>query len=230
MSAETTPTILATPTMSATSAAPTIPTPTRPAAVPHPIAGHTQASAPGKPLLLRFHPGASLPRALFDKLTELGGRGGASGQGGDDGSDDGSDMGGGNGDDHGTGNWLVLGGIGMLRDFELGYFDGKEYHKRTFAEPHELVSLQGTVVADGPGTPGIPTSETNETGTSEGGNPIAHLHAVLAGPDLAPVAGHLFGGVVGVTLEVNLLPLAGSVSRRFEPGGLALLQLENQAP
>ena len=41
--------------------------------------------------------------------------------------------------------------------------------------------------------------------------------------------GHLFGGIVGVTLEVNLLSLEGPASRSFEPSGLALLQLELQA-
>lgn len=105
---------------------------------------------------------------------------------------------------------MVLGGIGMLKDFELGYFDGEEYHKQTFDAPHELVSLQGTIVQKGPE-----------------GNPLAHLHAALAGPGFSTVSGHLFQGQVGVTLELNLLPLDGSASRAMESSGLALLQLED---
>ena len=104
---------------------------------------------------------------------------------------------------------LVLGGIGMLKDCLLGYFDGSEYQRRRFAGAYELVSLQGTVVAEGPE-----------------GQPLAHLHAVLAGEDFTPVAGHLFEGVVGVTLELNLLSLTGPASRSFAPSGPALLQLE----
>lgn len=162
------------------------------------VADHTLGSAPGLPLLLRFHPGASMPQALFDKLAEVS----LLAEAGQAGKDNGG----------GTGNWLVLGGIGMLRDFELGYFDGEEYHNRTFTEPYELVTLQGTVVAQGPE-----------------GQPIAHLHATVAGLDHKCVGGHLFGGIVGVTLEVNLLSLEGPASRSFEPSGLALLQLELQA-
>ncbi len=161
-----------------------------------PVADHTLGSSPGQPLLLRFHPGAIMPGALFDKLVEV---------------NPSLEAEAGQTNPQGTGNWLVLGGIGMLRDFELGYFDGEEYHKRSFAEPYELVTLQGTVVAQGPE-----------------GLPIAHLHATLASPDHRCVGGHLFSGVVGVTLEVNLLSLPGPASRQFEPSGLALLQLEHR--
>lgn len=150
-----------------------------------------------------------MPQALFDKLLEVT-QAAEAGKAGNE-------------KPGGTGNWLVLGGIGMLRDFELGYFDGQEYHKRTFVEPYELVALQGTVVADGPGGSVGPNGADGP-----GGHPIAHLHATLAGPDHKCVGGHLFHGLVGVTLELNLLPLAGPASRRMEASGLALLQLEHR--
>src|SRR4030067_1350460 len=44
---------------------------------------------------------------------------------------------------------LVVTGLGMISDFELGYFDRGNYIKRAFDEPHELLALQGSVANEG---------------------------------------------------------------------------------
>src|SRR3989304_10596419 len=41
-------------------------------------------------------------------------------------------------------NAMVMWAIGMLREAEVGYFNGKSYNRTTFAEPLELLSLHGT--------------------------------------------------------------------------------------
>ena len=40
---------------------------------------------------------------------------------------------------------VVVCGIGMLRELELGYWNGAEYEKHRIEQPVELVSLQGTI-------------------------------------------------------------------------------------
>lgn len=76
----------------------------------------------------------------------------------------------------------VYGGIGILRQFTLGYFTGKNYIKRYFEEPHELISLSGSVTLD---------TEV----------PI-HLHCSLSSKEFNVVGGHLFEGTANVLVEV----------------------------
>ena len=81
---------------------------------------------------------------------------------------------------------VVLSGIGMLRDFSLGYYVGDGYKKTEFSKPHELVSLQGSLAKCQ-------------------GEMIVHLHSALAGIDHESKAGHLFGGTVNGLAEVTML-------------------------
>ncbi len=79
---------------------------------------------------------------------------------------------------------LVHWGIGAVREFEIGYFDGHEYHRRVFAPPHELIALHGTI-----------TTEAE----------IAmHLHMAAGGPGHQVVGGHLFKATVSTLGEVCL--------------------------
>ncbi len=89
---------------------------------------------------------------------------------------------------HGIQNGLVMWAIGMIRGFEVGYFNGKEYERRAFADPMELLSLHGTFAAKA--------------------DPKLHVHVVAAGRDHAAVGGHLFGGTVAVMNEVCLRRLS----------------------
>ncbi len=101
---------------------------------------------------------------------------------------------------------VILTGIGMLRDFEIGYYNGKDYEKKRREEPHELVALHGSI-ASGPE------------------NLRLHLHAALASPEHEIIGGHLFGGKVCVVNEITVLALdnIGLVRTRDERTGLMLL-------
>ena len=80
---------------------------------------------------------------------------------------------------------IVVTGIGMLSDFELGYFDGEVYHNDFFSKPHELTSMQGTIAI------------------KEGhGELLPHIHATLAGADHKVIGGHLHRAKVGVLCEL----------------------------
>ncbi|MCK5397635.1 MAG: DUF296 domain-containing protein [Thermoplasmata archaeon] len=76
----------------------------------------------------------------------------------------------------------ILMGIGMLRDLEIGYFDGDKYLAKQIDEAHELISLQGSI------------STKNEI--------VIHLHCSLAGPDHKLIGGHLSKGTVNVINEI----------------------------
>jgi len=100
---------------------------------------------------------------------------------------------------------IILGGIGMLRDFTIGWFNGKEYEKETISTPHELVSLNGNV------------------SILENGERFTHLHAALAGPDRKLVGGHLFGGTVNNTVEMFIYILEDVQLRRIQKGSFRFL-------
>ncbi len=76
----------------------------------------------------------------------------------------------------------VLGGIGILRQFTLGYFTGKEYLKQYFEEPHELLSMSGSVTLDAK----VPI----------------HLHCSVSSKTFEAYGGHLFEGKANVLNEI----------------------------
>lgn len=88
----------------------------------------------------------------------------------------------------------VATGLGMIVDFELGFFDGGRYIKKHFKGPHELLSLQGSV-------------------SSDGENRI-HIHATVASMGHEAHGGHLLSGKVWMSNEIVLLRLEGTRSRR----------------
>lgn len=55
---------------------------------------------------------------------------------------------------------MITAGLGMISDFELGYFDRGNYIRKSFDEPHELLALQGSVAVEG--------------------EPRIHIHATVA--------------------------------------------------
>ena len=85
-------------------------------------------------------------------------------------------------DKHAVRSGAVLWGIGMVRDFELGYFGGSTYHRRAFEDPVELVALHGSMAMDA--------------------DPAIHVHLAGAGLDHAVIGGHLFRATVNVLNEV----------------------------
>ncbi|MCJ7463961.1 MAG: DUF296 domain-containing protein, partial [Thermoplasmata archaeon] len=85
-------------------------------------------------------------------------------------------------------------GLGMIHDFELGYFDKGRYLKKAFSEPHELLALQGSVASEG--------------------EPRIHIHATVADAKHNAFGGHLMRGKVWMSNEIGLLLLDGGFSKR----------------
>jgi hypothetical protein len=79
---------------------------------------------------------------------------------------------------------IIVSGIGMLKNFEIGYFNGSEYIKEKYEKCYEVLSFHGSI-ADV--------------------DPRLHIHAALAGQDHRMVGGHLFAGVVDPLLEVYIV-------------------------
>ena len=99
---------------------------------------------------------------------------------------------------------LILTGIGMVRDAELGYWNGTEYEVHVYLAPSELISLQGNL------------------GLDETGERIVHAHVSLSRQDGSVRGGHLVRATVHNTVEISLLPLEGiDLERRLESNGLA---------
>jgi len=81
---------------------------------------------------------------------------------------------------------IVLTGIGMLREFIIGYYNGEEYKKTEFTQPHELVTLQGSFA-------------------KMGDEMIVHLHGTLGNSEHNTVSGHIFAGKIHGLAEVSML-------------------------
>ena len=105
----------------------------------------------------------------------------------------------------------VLWGIGMVRDFEVGYYDGKAYRKRTFGPPHELIALHGSIAMRG--------------------DPPFHLHVAAGNESHALVGGHLFKATVAVLNEICIARFDTlRLNRELSPrSGLRELVLERGA-
>jgi len=79
----------------------------------------------------------------------------------------------------GTVQW----GIGMLHDIEVGYWNGKEYEKKKYADRAEIVSFHGSIASS---------------------EPRFHIHLSFAVRDHSVHGGHLFSGIVGPLLEIEI--------------------------
>jgi len=93
---------------------------------------------------------------------------------------------------------LVSTGLGMIYDFELGYFDRGNYIKKAFSEPHEILALQGTIASSG--------------------EPRIHVHATVADSGHRAFGGHLMKGKVWMSNEIGLVKLERVFStRKMDP-------------
>jgi hypothetical protein len=98
-------------------------------------------------------------------------------------------------------------GIGAVKSTTIGYFDleAKSYHKKDLPGEMELISLTGNL-------------------TWVGNDPMIHAHVVLAGPDYAAVAGHLFSATIAVTGELFIHDTGVRIRRaQDERSGLNLI-------
>jgi predicted DNA-binding protein with PD1-like motif len=93
---------------------------------------------------------------------------------------------------------LITTGLGMIHDFELGYFDNGNYIKARFKESFELLSMQGSVASDG--------------------EPRIHIHVTVADKEHRAFGGHLMAGKAWMSNEIGMIRIAGHRSRReFNP-------------
>ncbi len=83
---------------------------------------------------------------------------------------------------------VILNAIGMLREFEIGWFNVQKgtYEKEFVSMPHELVSVQGNI-------------------SDRDGEAFAHFHVSLAGPARNIIGGHLFKATVCNTVEMFIM-------------------------
>jgi len=102
-----------------------------------------------------------------------------------------------------------ISGIGAADSVTLRYYslETKEYYSKEFEGEFEIASLTGNVsVVDG--------------------QPWPHVHIVLAGTDYKAFGGHLHKATVGVTCEVIITPIEGTIERELDEAiGLKLWQL-----
>ena len=93
---------------------------------------------------------------------------------------------------------LVVTGLGMISEFELGYFDRGNYLSKSYDEPHEVLALQGSVATEG--------------------DPRIHIHATVANKDHEAFGGHLMRGKAWMSNEIGLVRVDGLKSTRsFDP-------------
>jgi len=103
----------------------------------------------------------------------------------------------------GINSGVVLNGVGMFRDLELGYWDGKDYVRESISEPVELLSLQGNL-------------------GDKQGELIVHCHTTVAKRGGAAVGGHVLKATVNNTAEILIRRLSGiKLERKREKTGLA---------
>jgi uncharacterized protein len=109
---------------------------------------------------------------------------------------------------HDVESGTVLWGIGMLQDFEIGFFAPAGYEKSTIADRHELLALHGSIAMRG--------------------DPKLHLHVALGRRDHTVIGGHLFRAKTAVVNEIQLSRFDGiRLNRRFnEATGLRELIFE----
>ena len=89
-------------------------------------------------------------------------------------------------------------GLGMISDFELGYFDRGEYITKHFEEAYELLSMQGSVSSEG--------------------EPRIHVHVTVANKSHEAFGGHLLKGKVWMSNEIFFTRLEGVRSvRKVDP-------------
>ena len=97
---------------------------------------------------------------------------------------------------------VIVGGIGMLKNVRLGYWNGHSYEEHCINEPGELLSAQGTLAAGPEGR-------------------AVHCHVSIARRDGTVCGGHLIAAEASTTTEIVLRVFRGiRLVRRPDPNGL----------
>ncbi|MDI3472700.1 MAG: uncharacterized protein PWQ20_1054 [Thermotogaceae bacterium] len=90
--------------------------------------------------------------------------------------------------EHSISSAVILSGIGMLRNFEIGWFSGEKYEKEFVKFPSELLSMSGNI-------------------SLKDSDIFPHIHVVLSDPNKKAFGGHLFSGTVNNTVEMFIMNL-----------------------
>jgi len=111
-------------------------------------------------------------------------------------------------EENGVKSGAILNGIGMLRNFTLGYFPGEgPYDETVFDDPHEMTSMQGNI--------GMSAGEM-----------VFHVHVNVADRQKNVHGGHLISGDVCVVNEITILKLDGIEIRRQKSPVTGLLEMK----
>ncbi|MEO0080927.1 MAG: PPC domain-containing DNA-binding protein [candidate division WOR-3 bacterium] len=106
----------------------------------------------------------------------------------------------------------LITGLGAADMVVLGHFSlrTKKYRKRKLAGEYEIAGILGNIAWDGK-------------------VPVCHMHAVVTGPDMKALGGHLFAARVAATCEISILPGARRLGRKLDQTtGLKLLALRSR--
>ncbi len=107
---------------------------------------------------------------------------------------------------HGIDSALILSGIGMLKDFEIGYYNGKNYIIERFIDPMELLSMHGSI--------------------ARGKENRIHIHVGLANNEHKMYGGHLMSAKVCILNEIVILRMNEmDLTRKLNPKS-GLMELE----
>ena len=88
----------------------------------------------------------------------------------------------------------------MLKDFEVGYYNGEGYEVESYGEAHELVAMHGSIAwVDG--------------------KHDLHIHVGLAGRNHGLLGGHLLGAKACVLNEISIMATHNiEITRRTDEG------------
>jgi predicted DNA-binding protein with PD1-like motif len=111
--------------------------------------------------------------------------------------------------EHNIRSGIILGGLGMLKDFELGYYDPEGYKTQNFAEPHELVSMTGSIAIDKDNPEKL----------------LPHIHVNMGNRSHQVFGGHLIKGTVNVVNEIFILKLENLMLNRVKNPTTGLMEL-----
>ncbi len=100
--------------------------------------------------------------------------------------------------------YAVVSALGMLRNIEMGYWNGKEYERHVQKEPCELLGMSGLI--------------------TKGQQPAFHFHIYVGTQKGAVVGGHLLNAEVCNTLEMVLLKTPIE-AKRVQEGKLRKLKI-----
>lgn len=96
-------------------------------------------------------------------------------------------------EDYGIYSGLIIFGIGMIRELEVGYWNGREYEKKKLVSPGEIVSFHGSISSNDPRT---------------------HIHVAVAKQDHIVEGGHFFSGIADPLVELHIIRLEEIVLKR----------------